>query len=173
MLAILKLIQSIFKTLHSDGTPNQVAWGIVLGAALGMIPIFTLQVAVIFVLLVMLNVSFGGGMLGWALFTPVGFLLDPLFDAIGRYLLITRADLAPFWTKVINLPLLPYTQFNNTVTLGATLVWLVSLPLLYLGARKGVAKYRVSWGPKLENSHFFKAVKASSLYNVYRLFSPE
>jgi uncharacterized protein (TIGR03546 family) len=173
MLAILKLVQSIFKTLHSDGTPGQVAWGIALGAALGLVPLLTLQNGLVFVLLVMLNVSFGGGMLGWALFTPLGFALDPLFDAVGRYLLITRGDLAPFWTRVADLPLLPYTQFNNTVVLGATLTWLVTLPLVYWGARVGVARYRASWAPRIEGSAFFKAVKGSALYNVYRLFRPE
>ncbi|HET7040886.1 MAG TPA: hypothetical protein VFI13_02660, partial [Gemmatimonadales bacterium] len=125
----------------------------------------------IFVALVMLNVSFSAGMLGWALAVPVGFALDPLFDALGRYLLITRADLTPFWTRVLNLPLAPYTGVNNTVTLGATLVWLVSLPLLYWGARAGVAKYRATWGPKIEQSHFMRALKASSLYNVYTFFA--
>lgn len=171
MLTLLKLIQSIFNTLHSDGTPNQVAWGIALGAALGIIPLFTLQNALIFVALVMINVSFSGGMLGWALAVPVGFALDPVFDAIGRYLLITRGDLAPFWTKMMNLPLAPYSQLNNTVALGATLTWVVTLPLLYWGARIGVARYRATWAPKLEQSHFMRALKASSLYNVYAFFA--
>ena len=171
MLALLKLIQSIFNTLHSDGTPNQVAWRIALGAALGIVPLFTLQNACVFVLLVMLNVSFSGGMLGWALAVPVGFALDPVFDAIGRYLLITRADLTPFWTRVLNLPLAPYSQVNNTVVLGANLTWVVTLPLLYWGARAGIGKYRATWGPKLERSHFMRALKASSLYNVYVFFA--
>lgn len=173
MLALLKLIQSIFKTLHSAGTPNQVAWGMVLGAGLAFIPMMTLHWALLFVLLVMLNVSFGGGMLGLGLFTPVSFLLDPLFDAVGRWLLITRADLAPFWTKLINLPLVPYTQFNNTVTLGATVTWLVLIPLLYVGARKGIERYRSTWGPRIEGSRFMKALKASALYNLYTFFAAD
>lgn len=173
MLALLKILQSIFKTLHSDGTPNQVAWGIAVGAGLAFIPMMTLHWALLFVLLVLVNISFAGGLLGLAIFTPVSFLLDPLFDAAGRYLLVTRADLGPFWTRVMELPLLAYTQFNNTVTLGATVTWVVLLPLLYLGARKGVARYRSTWGPKLEQSQWFKAIKASSVYNVYRLFVPE
>ena len=173
MLVFLKLLQSIFKTLHSEGTPNQVAWGITLGAALGLTPLLTPQNALIFVALVMLNVSFGGGLLGWALFTPVGFVLDPLFDAIGRYLLVTRGDLTPFWTTIINWPLMPYTEFNNTVTLGATVTWLVTVPLIYVGARLGVRKYRATWAPQIENSAWFKALKASRLYNTYRFFTPE
>src|SRR3954464_9576282 len=98
MLALLKLIQSIIKTLHSAGTPAQVAAGIALGSALGLTPIMSLHNLVIFSLLVLLNVSFGGGMLGWMLFVPVGFLLDPLFDAIGLRLL-TASSLSPLWTR--------------------------------------------------------------------------
>lgn len=36
MFALLKLIQSIIKTLHSEGTPGHVAAGIALGAVLGL-----------------------------------------------------------------------------------------------------------------------------------------
>src|SRR5688572_9583239 len=87
MLALLKLIQSIIKTLHSEGTPGQVAAGMALGAALGLTPLVNVHNLIVFSLILLLNVSFGGGMLGWALFVPVGFLLDPLFHAIGLQLL--------------------------------------------------------------------------------------
>src|SRR4029079_18153305 len=82
MLGLLKLIQSIIKTLHSAGTPGQVAAGMALGSALGLTPLMSLHNLVVFSLLVLLNVSFGGGMLGWMLFVPFGFLLDPVFDLI-------------------------------------------------------------------------------------------
>ncbi|HEY8259152.1 MAG TPA: hypothetical protein VIG08_15965 [Gemmatimonadales bacterium] len=61
MLALLKLIQSIIKTLHSDGTPGQVAAGIALGSALGLTPLVNAHNLVVFALIVLLNVSFGGG----------------------------------------------------------------------------------------------------------------
>ena len=73
MLTLLKLIQSIIKTLHSAGTPGQVAAGMALGSALGPHAADERAQLVIFSLLVLLNVSFGGGMLGWMLFVPVGF----------------------------------------------------------------------------------------------------
>jgi uncharacterized protein (TIGR03546 family) len=92
MLALLKLIQSMIKTLHSAGTPGQVAAGMALGSALGLTPLMNLHNLAIFALLVLLNISFGGGMLGWALFVPVGFLLDPLFDSIGLRLLTASLD---------------------------------------------------------------------------------
>src|SRR5438034_10904333 len=80
MFALIKLIQSLFGALHSEGTPGQLAAGIVLGSFLGFTPLLNLHNALIFALLVLLNVSFAGGMLGWALFIPIGFLLEPLFD---------------------------------------------------------------------------------------------
>ena len=92
MLALLKLIQSIIKTLHSDGTPGQVAAGIALGSALGLTPLMNLHNLVIFSFIVILNVSFGGGMLGWALFVWVklnaGLPLTPPQRAAGWVLLV-------------------------------------------------------------------------------------
>ena len=35
MLTLLKLVRSLFNTLHSDGSPGQIAAGVALGAALG------------------------------------------------------------------------------------------------------------------------------------------
>src|SRR5436309_2017721 len=84
MFALIKLIQSLFGALHSEGTPDQLAAGIVLGSFLGLTPLVNIHNAVIFAALVLLNVSFAGGMLGWAFFIPFGFLLDPLFDTIAR-----------------------------------------------------------------------------------------
>ena len=62
-----------------------------LGSFLGLTPLLNLHNAIIFAALVLLNVSFAGGMLGWALFIPFGFLLDPLFDWIGHQLLLARS----------------------------------------------------------------------------------
>ncbi|HET6798745.1 MAG TPA: TIGR03546 family protein [Gemmatimonadales bacterium] len=171
MLALLKLIQSIIKTLHSAGTPGQVAAGMALGSALGLTPLMNLHNLVIFSFLVLLNVSFGGGMLGWMLFVPVGFLLDPIFDSFGLRLL-TSASLRPLWTQWSNTPLLPYTNFNNTVVLGSFVAWLVLAIPIFFAARYGVAKYRATLGERVRQSRFYKAVTASQVYNWYKMFRP-
>jgi uncharacterized protein (TIGR03546 family) len=171
MLALLKLIQSIIKTLHSAGTPGQVAAGMALGSALGLTPLMNLHNLVIFSFLVLLNVSFGGGMLGWMLFVPVGFLLDPVFDSIGLQLL-TSASLRPLWTRWSNTPLLPYSNFNNTVVLGSFVAWLVLAIPIFFAARYGVAKYRATVGERVRQSRFYKAVTASQVYNWYKMFRP-
>jgi uncharacterized protein (TIGR03546 family) len=171
MLALLKLIQSIIKTLHSAGTPVQVAAGMALGSALGLTPLVNLHNLVIFSLLVLLNVSFGGGMLGWALFVPIGFLLDPLFDKIGLSLL-TAPSLRPLWTDWTNTPILPFTNFNNTVVLGSFVIWVVLAIPIFFAARYGIARYRATVGERVRQSRFYKAITASQVYNVYKLFRP-
>jgi uncharacterized protein (TIGR03546 family) len=171
MFTLLKLIQSIIKTLHSDGTPGQVAAGIALGSALGLTPLVNVHNLVVFSLIVLLNVSFGGGMLGWALFVPLGFLLDPVFHWLGASLL-TAPSLRPLWTSWYNTPLVPYTNFNNTVVLGSLVAWIVLAIPIFFAARYGIARYRATVGERVKQSKLYKAVTASQLYNWYRLFRP-
>jgi len=172
MLTIVKLVQSLVKALHSEGTPGQLAAGIALGAILGLTPLVSLHNAVVFALIVVLNVSFPGAMLGWAVFIPVGFLLDPLFDWIGHSLLFTPS-LTPVWTSLYNMPVVPLTNFNNTVTLGSLVFSLVFFVPLYFAARWGVTRYRATIGERVLQSKWYRTLTASKLYNVYRLFRPE
>src|SRR6185503_13729267 len=97
MLAILKFLQSLLKTLHSEGTPGQIAGGMALGAALGLTPIMNLHNAIVVVLLCVINVSFGAGLLAMALFVPIGFLLDPVFDRLGHWILTDVTSARPFF----------------------------------------------------------------------------
>ena len=39
-------------------------------------------------------------MLGWLIFTPVGFLLDPVFNQIGMWLLVDTSALAVLWRAI-------------------------------------------------------------------------
>ena len=172
MLTILKLLQSLFQTLHSEGTPGQVAMGLMLGAGIGLTPLLSAHILVLFAALVLLNVSFGGGLLGIALFTPLGFLLDPLFDRIGLALLGAPA-LRGVFTEWYNVPLVPFTNFNNSVTLGSLVVWLVLTAPLYFLGKRAIARYRATYGARVVNSKFMKALKASKAYNVYSWFVPQ
>ncbi len=173
MLTLLKLLQSLFKTLHSDGTPGQVAAGMALGAALGLTPLINVHNLVIIALILVLNVSFGGALLGWALFAPFGFLLDPVFDRVGRQLLLDTPSLQPVWTSWFNTPVVPYTNFNNSIVLGSFLVWLALFLPIFFAARYAVSRYRATLGERVRRSRFYNAITASRAYNVYTWFRPD
>ena len=173
MLTLLKLLQSLVKTLHSEGTPGQVAAGVALGAALGLTPLINVHNLLIVALICVLNVSLGGALLGWALFVPLGFVLDPVFDRLGRQLLLETPALTPMWTAWFNTPILPYTNFNNTIVLGSVVVWLALALPIFLAARYGVTRYRATVGERVRRSRFYQAVTASKAYNVYTWFRPD
>src|SRR5204863_8432462 len=171
MFTLIKLLQSLLGALHSEGTPGQLAAGICLGSVLGLTPLINLHNAIIFAALVLLNVSFAGGMLGWALFVPIGFLLDPLFDWIGHQLLFAE-QLRGVWTTLYNTPVVPLTNFNNTVVLGSLVFAVVfAVPLFFL-TRWAIVRYRATIGERVRQSRFYKALMASKAYNVYKLFRP-
>jgi uncharacterized protein (TIGR03546 family) len=167
----LKLLQSIISTLNSEGTPRQIAAGFALGAALGLTPLVNVHNLVILALACLLNVSFGGFLLGWTVFVPAGFALDLLFHPLGLALL-QAPGLTGFWTALANTPGMPLTNFNNSVVLGSFVSWVVLwLPIFFL-ARWLVVKYRVHVYERLKKMKFFQALAASKLYNYYTMFRP-
>ncbi len=172
MLALLKLLQSLAKTLHSDGTPLQIALGFALGAALGLTPIMSPHNLVVLALLAILNVSFAAGMLGWVMLVPVGFLLDPVFDRVGQRLLLDTPSLRPFWTHLDNTPMLALANLDNTVVVGSVVGWLVLTVPLFVLANAAVRAYRATLGERVRRSRIYAAVSASRAYNVYRWFQP-
>jgi uncharacterized protein (TIGR03546 family) len=168
-MLLLRWLQSLVKALNSEGTPGQVAAGIALGAALGLTPIANAHNMAIVLLALVLNVSLAGFSLGWTVFVPVGFLLDPVFDAIGGALL-GAPGLTAFWTGLANLPLVPYTNFNNSVVLGSLVFWTLAwLPIFFL-ARWAITRYRATLYQRLQKTRFFQTVRASSLARVYSWF---
>ena len=172
-MIILKLLQSLVKALHSEGTPGQVAAGLALGSILGLTPLLSLHNLLVGALILVLNVSVPGAMLGWALAIPLGFALDPMFDALGRQLLTGTPALVPLWTALANVPVVPLTDFNNTVVLGSLVTALVLFAPIFFGGRWAVRRYRETIGERVRNSALYRAITASRLYGIYRLFRPE
>jgi len=172
VLTLVKLIQQLVKTLNSEGTPGQVAAGLALGSALGLTPLMNLHNLVILAAAMVLNVSFPGAMLGWALAIPLGFALDPVFDAVGRTLLLGTPALVPVWTRLANTPVVPLTNFNNTIVLGSFVCWAVAALPVYVLGRWGVVRYRATLYPRLVKTKAFRALNASKLYNIYKMLRP-
>lgn len=172
MLTLLKLLQSLVKALNSEGTPTQVAAGFALGAALGLTPLLSLHNLVFVAIIALFQVTVPGAILGWIVMTPIGFLLDPAFDAIGRVLLLDAGQLTPLWTTISNTPILSFANLNNTIVLGSLVGWCVLAVPVFLLARVGVGQYRRHVYPKIAKWKFFRALQASKVYNLYRLFRP-
>ena len=44
---------------------------------------------------------------------------------------------------------------------------------IYLLCREGIRRYRATWGARLEQTRALQWLRASKVYNWYRLFRPE
>ena len=128
-------------TESRDYSADQMALGFALGAALGLTPLLSLHNLVFLAAPIMLRLSLSTFLIAWIGAIPVGFLLDPLFHRLGSALLSSEF-LTPLWIQAANAPLVPLTQFNNTVTLGSLAFWAVAAIPLFLLSRRGVATYR-------------------------------
>ena len=170
-MLLLKFLQTLFKALSSDGTPGQVAAGMALGLALGLTPIASLHNALVLAIAMLTTVSFPGFTLGWAIAVPFGFALDPLFHRVGMAMLL-RDDLAPFFTWVVNTPIVAWSRLNNSIVLGSLVCWLVVAIPAFFAFRVGVARYRERVHAHLVRLKVVQAVKASKLWNVIQLFVP-
>ena len=170
MLA-LKFLQTLLKALNSDGTPGQVAMGMAVGLCFGLTPLVSLHNLFVLAVAMLTTLSFPGVFLGWFLATPLGFLLDPLFDRIGMTLL-TNDALAPVFTWIVNTPVIALSRMNNTVVLGSFVAWLVLLLPSYFLFKVLVSRYRADVYVHIQKSKVFRVVKGSKVYSIYQSWWP-
>ncbi len=172
MYWIVKFIQSLVKALNSEGTPGQVAAGMAIGACLGLTPLLSLHNLMIVGVILFLRVSVPGATLGWLVFTPVGFALDPIFHSIGTTLLADTSALRTLWVFLYNAPILALGNPTNTIVVGSLVFWIASVLPIFFSARWAVGRYRTTIYERYKDAKLFRALRASKAYNAYRLFRP-
>lgn len=170
-MIFLKFLQSLVKALNSDGTPGQVAAGMALGLAFGLTPLGSLHNLLVLAVAMLTTVSFPGVMLGWLIAVPLGFMFDPIFDRVGMSLLMIDG-LAPFFTWVVNTPIVSFSHLNNSIVLGSLVIWLVLLVPAFFLFRWLVRRYRSDIYARIEQYKYFQVLKASKIWNLYQLFRP-
>jgi len=164
---IIQLLSKFIKVLHSAASPNQIAWGFALGTVLGFTPFMTLQSIGVFVLLIILNVNIASAMFALALFSLVAWLMDPLFHAIGFFVLTDIPTLHATWTSLYNAPIAPFTRFNNTIVMGSLLFSLVLLLPNYLWFKWFVGRYRDTWNEKIKQWKITKILSGNKVIQFY------
>lgn len=141
----LRAVKSVFTILQSENSPWQIAGGVAIGLFMGFSPFNGPQNYLLMVLLFFTNVNVASATVATALFAGLAALLDPLAHRLGYVLLVSNEGLTPFWTTLYNLPIVPFTRFNNTVVLGSFLLALILvIPVIFL-TRALILYYRAHW----------------------------
>lgn len=123
---LFRPLRYLAQALVDDDHPKQLAWGIAIGVIVGLLPKGNLTAVFFGVLLFSLRVNLAAG-LGAALFVSgAAPLIDPLSDHLGRSLL-SLLPLQETYAQLYQLPVVPWTQFNNTVVMGGVFLGLLQL----------------------------------------------
>ncbi|MCL1972474.1 MAG: TIGR03546 family protein [Endomicrobia bacterium] len=156
--------RDILKVSRRDVSHNQIAFGAVLGVFFGLVPGILLKIF-IFALIMIMQVNIAAAFASAAVFWLIGLFTDPVSDRIGFFIL--NADsLVPFWSSLYNIPVVPFTKFNNTVVMGnIALSFILSVPV-YLLSIGFVAYYRKYWRDRIAKWRIVKLLTAKkAIYN--------
>jgi uncharacterized protein (TIGR03546 family) len=166
MTYLLKQIFGFLKMLNSDTGTNQLSAGVAAGFVLGMIPAMSLQTLLIFLLIFFFRIQIGAAFLTAVFFALPAYLLDSVFHAIGAVIL-ELDSLRPLYTSLYNMPIIPYTRFNNSIVMGACVLALLLAPLVFFIAKKLIIKYRQTVVERFKKTKFWKLVQATSMFKWY------
>ncbi len=126
ILWTIKQILSLRKIFSGRAHPSELAWGLALGLAIGLVPKGNLVSILLIGLLVSVRVNHGMAALAAVSFSFIAGHFDSWTHQLGASILqapSTRPTLEHYW----NLPLVPWTDLNNTVVMGSTVIAIAGL----------------------------------------------
>ena len=169
---MLGQISKLIKAFNSDIAPEQISLAIAFAMVVGFTPLWSLHNLLVLLLVMILRVNGAAFTAGIALFSLLGYVLDPLFHLLGYFVLQLEA-LNGLWVIMYNSTLWRIENFNNTIVMGSLLFAIVFFVPTYLGSMWIINKYRdhiMAWIDKFKLSRVMKLKNwADKLGSVIRL----
>ena len=163
---ILKQLFAFIKLLNSDTGNISLALGMTCGFILGMTPVLSLHSLLIFLLLFIFRIQIGAALVTAFFFKFAAFLLDPVFDSVGQKVL-EMESLQGIFTTLYNLPIVPFTRFNNSIVMGSAVVTFALSPFVFILSQYFIVKYRQVVVARFRETKVWKAVEATKFYQWY------
>lgn len=126
---MLKKFLKFFKALNSNSHPGEIAHAVSIGLIMGFLPKDNVTWYILTVFFLFIRINKGAFVIFTLLFSLLAQYLDPLFDKIG-YAILTYDKFEPFFAKLLDIPFVSFTKFNNTIVMGS----LISGIILYIPA---------------------------------------
>lgn len=155
---MISFIAKLFVALNSNSRPSELASGIAFGFWLALIPGGNLLWTALFIIAFLLKHNLAALLLSTGLFKIIIPLVDPLLDSFGAWILQIPA-LQDFFTSLYNIPLLPYSNFNNTIVMGGFTAGILCWIPIYFIFLSLVKVYRKKIAPKFADNKIVKALK--------------
>ena len=101
------------------------------------------------------------------LFRLIAFLIDPFLHSLGYWILVEVSALKGIWTFLYNIPIFPYTRFNNTVVMGGLILSVVLLYPVFMGIKVLIRNYRDRYEEKIKKWKIIKVLRGSKLFKFF------
>lgn len=151
-LRSLRFLASAFSGAASS---RQLALGFSMGMVIGLVPKENLLAVILVFILAGSKVNLCSASLATILFSWLSLLFDPLSHLIGRGVLLA-SPLQGFWQSVYEVPLAPWTDFNNTIVMGSLILGLFLFYPVYRISKPPFEKYTPLVGQKLNRYRIVK-----------------
>jgi len=153
---MIKALARTIVALNTNVRKEHIASGFAWGLLLAVVPAGNLVWILLFLVSFFLKNNHGIQLLTIALLKIVLPLAAPLLDALG-FAILTMGSLQGVFTLLYNLPLAPFTRFNNTLVMGGLAAGLVLWLPAFLAVRAAVPVYRNTLAPRISGSKAYKA----------------
>ncbi len=135
ILWFVRPLKHLIGSIKDLSSPRRIATGVMLGMVIGLVPKDNLTAAALGMLLLALRVNLAAGSLSTLLFAWLGYCFEPILDRIG-FAVLTAPALAPIGSRLYHLPLVPWTDLNNTLVMGGLVLGLaLSYPVYHVTSR--------------------------------------
>lgn len=127
-------------TVKGFDSSHQLALGVAFGLLIGLVPKDSLIPYVIALVAILTRanlLSLGVAGLAFSWLSP---LLDSISHRLGQWAL-THDSLESTWTTLYQLPMIPWTRFDNTVVMGSLLLGMILCVPSYFASRHLFEKF--------------------------------
>ncbi len=132
ILWTIKLLNTAKKAIAGRKYPHQLAWATSFGLLLGIVPHGNLLAVALLVIVLSLKVNHAMvGLTAIATSFLIAARLDPYSHLIGDAVLM-HPQIYPLAVSAWQLPLIPWTDLNNTIVMGSLLIGAVALVPIFV-----------------------------------------
>ena len=169
MTILIKNILSILKILVENTGHRQITFSILFGLGLGLSPLLSIQFFLIISLILIFNVQFSLSLSSAFFFKGIFIFFAPLFNQIGHFVL-KNDSLKDFFIYLYDIPLIPFTKFNNTIVMGSFVFYLIIFIPTYFIVLRFIQKYQTKISKKIKASKLYKIIRASFIVKWYEKY---
>lgn len=164
---MLKAIAALFRALNRNSHPGEIAHALSVSMMLGFMPKNNAFWYLLLLFFFFVRIHKGAYLIGLFLFSLLAPALDVLFDWVG-YGILSWAPLRPLLGRLMEIPFVAFTHFNNTVVMGSFAVGMLAYLPVYAFARLALRGWRTrllpyyrksKLGIVIERSHWIESFK--------------